>query len=181
MRGFRAVDRGRVKRRRTRGRMRRGSLACVETLRGKYTLPKGSTSAPPEAGSALRRAAYRHAKGVGSTWRMDDDATAGEREARPAPACTVFGSNRQPQRTSQGSVRKPRRIRDRAQATAEKHGSVPVETARHEKSLHRENPREPETGAPENRARGHPLESGAKPREATQDAREDAQRKPGVH
>ena len=62
MRGFRAVDRGRVKRRRTRGRMRRGSLACVETLRGKYTLSNGSTSAQPETGSALRRAANRRAR-----------------------------------------------------------------------------------------------------------------------
>lgn len=31
--------------------MRRGSLACVETLRGKYTLPKGSASESPEAGA----------------------------------------------------------------------------------------------------------------------------------
>lgn len=152
MRGFRAVDRGRAKRRRTRGRMRRGSLACVETLRGKYTLSNGSTSAPPETGSALRRAADRRARRRWKAWRMNDAATAGEWEARPAPACTMFGSNRQPQRASQGSGREPRRVRDWAQATAEKHGSVPVETARHEKSLHRENPREPEAGAPENRA-----------------------------
>lgn len=166
MRGFRAVDRGRAKRRRTRGRMRRGSLACVETLRGKYTLSNGSTSAPPETGSALRRAANRRARRRWKAWRMNDVATAGEREARPEPACT--GSNRQAQRASQGSGREPRRVRDRAQATAEKHGSVPVETPRREKSLHRENPREPETGALESRACSHPLESGAMPRERPQ-------------
>ena len=66
MRGFRAVDRGRAKRRRTRGRMRRGSLACVKTLREKYTLPNGSTSASPKTGSALRRAAARRA---GRRWK----------------------------------------------------------------------------------------------------------------
>lgn len=102
---------------------------------------------------------------------MDDDATAGEREARPEPACTGTGLQRL--RISQGNDREPRRARDWAQATAEKHGSVPVETARHEKSLHRENPREPEAGAPENRACSHPLESGAKPREAAATERKE--------
>ena len=57
-------------------------------------------------------------------------------------------------------------MRDRAQVTAEKHGSVTVEKTRRKKSLHRENPKEPETGAPAKRTRGHPLESVAVPREA---------------
>ena len=69
MRGFRAVDRGRAKRRRTRGRMRRGSLTCVKTLREKYTLPNGSTSASPETGSALHRAASECARRRWKTWR----------------------------------------------------------------------------------------------------------------
>lgn len=47
-----------------------------------------------------------------------------------------------------------------------KHASVPVETTRRKKSLHPENPREPETGDPVKRTRGDPLESGAMPREA---------------
>lgn len=149
MRGFRAVDRGRAKRRRTRGRMRRGSLTCVKTLREKYTLPKRSTSAPPETGSALRRTSRPRKKALESV-AMNDAATAGEWGADPAIACNGTGLQRR--RTSQGNGREPRRVRDRAQATAEKHGSVPLETARHEKSLHRGNPREPETGAPENRA-----------------------------
>ncbi len=65
---------------------------------------------------------------------MNDAATAGERKARPAPACT--GSNAAGTASIAGGGREPRRVRDWAQATAEKHGPVPVETARHEKSLH---------------------------------------------
>ena len=57
-------------------------------------------------------------------------------------------------------------MRDRAQVTAEKHGSVTVKKTRRKKSLHPGNPREPETGAPGKRTRGHPLESVATPREA---------------
>lgn len=122
MRGFRAVDRGRAKRRRTRGRMRRGSLACVKTLREKYTLPNESTSASPEAGSALRRASRARKKALESV-AVNDAATAGEWGADLAIACTGTGLQRQ--RTSQGNGREPRRVRDRAQATAESMGRSP--------------------------------------------------------
>ena len=94
----------------------------------------------------------------------NDAATTGEWGADLAIACT--GTCLQRKRTSQGNGKEPRRVRDWAQATAEKHGSIPVETKRRKKSLHRENPREPETGAPGKRTRGHPLESVAVPREA---------------
>lgn len=82
MRGFRAVDRGRAKRRRTRGRMRRGSLTCVKTLREKYTLPNGSTSAPLETGDVLHRAADRRAGWRWKAWRR----TMPQRQANGEPA-----------------------------------------------------------------------------------------------
>ena len=83
--------------------------------------------------------------------------------ARQPPAPT---RDRKGDEHRKGNGREPRRVRDRAQATAEKHGSVTVEKTRRKKSLHRENPKEPETGAPAKRTRGHPLESVAVPREA---------------
>ena len=95
---------------------------------------------------------------------VNDAATAGEWEADLAIACNGTGLQRQ--RTSQGNGREPRRARGWARATAEKHGSVPVETKRRKKSLHPENPREPETGDPAKRTCAHPLESGAMPRDA---------------
>ena len=109
---------------------------------------------------------------------VNDVATAGEWEADLAIACNGTGLQRQ--RTSQGNGREPRRVRDRARATAEKHGSVPVETKRRKKSLHPENPREPETGDPAKRTCAHPLESGAMPREAAAtDWKEKAMREKG--
>lgn len=152
MRGFRAVDRGRAKRRRTRGRMRRGSLTCVKTLREKYTLPNGSTSAPPETGSALRRASRPRKKTLESV-AVNDAATAGEWGADPVSASAATGPQRR--RTSQGNGREPRRVRDRARAAAEK---ACVGSRRNDAPQEK-----PAPGKPERTRNGRPRQTDVRP------------------
>ena len=60
---------------------------------------------------------------LGFSVAVNDAATAGEWGANPTTACTGTGLQRQ--RTSQGNGREPRRVRDRAQATAESVGRFP--------------------------------------------------------